>query len=80
MSEHFKIEGYKCVCVGLGVLVCPFDWAHMCSPAVAGLQEHLKIPFNPACLHTHTQHTTYCRQRAGAALSLQYIVCVRECL
>ncbi len=65
--------------------VCPFDWTHMCSPAVLGLQEHLKTTFNPArpALHTHKYtrtHTIYCRQRAGAALPLAAILCVHVCV
>ena len=73
-----RIQVRVCVGVGVCVSVCPFDWAHMCSPAVVGLQEHLKTPFNPACplSHTHTHtHTQYTADREQVQLSL-YCVCV----
>lgn len=69
--------GFRCMCV------CPFDWTHMCSPAVLGLQEHLKTTFNPACpaLHTHKHthaHTqsTADREQVQLFLLLQYCVCM----
>lgn len=60
------------MCVGIVVCVCPSDWAHMCTPAVVGLQEHLNTLF---ILPVHT-HTLYCRQSAGAALYLSAVYCV----
>ena len=53
----------------------------MCSPAVVGLQEHLKTPFNPACPQTHTQYTAD-REQVQLSLSLYFVhvfVCLEVC-
>lgn len=60
--------------------VCPSDWAHMCTPAVVGLQEHLNTLFIlPVHTHTHTHaHYTADRVQVQLSIALQYIVCVRR--
>lgn len=56
------------------VCVCPFDRAHMCSPAVVGRDEHLKTPFIAACPHSHNTPQTESKDSTVSLAFSFYII------